>query len=153
MKEKILVSACLAGYPCRYDGKSNEVLWCKKLVEEGIGIPICPEQFGGLSTPRIRSERKGDKVIQESGNDVTKEFHLGAKKALTIAKEKDVHYAILKAKSPSCGNKQIYDGTFTHNLVEGKGVTAELFEKEGIQVFDENEEDLVLSLLKKETGS
>ena len=136
---KILVSACLLGIPCRYDGKSKPCEAVIALKNEHTLIPVCPEELGGLETPRIPSEIKGDRVIRQDGKDVTLEYNLGAQKALQIAKVQGASVAILKAKSPSCGNRQIYDGTFGKNLIDGKGITTRLLEKNSIRVISENE--------------
>lgn len=119
----------------------------KKLseIEKLIGlynlIPVCPEQLGGLPTPRIPAERVKDRVITQVGVDVTKEYQIGAEEALKIAKLYNCKKAILKEKSPSCGCGKIYDGTFSRNLIVGNGVTAELLLKNGIEVFGESEID------------
>ncbi|OPJ60502.1 DUF523 domain-containing protein [Clostridium oryzae] len=139
-----LVSACLAGEKCRYDGKSSEIEYIKKLVEDGKAVLICPEQLGGLSTPRIpceiiEDEQGNRRVIGKDGKDYTKQYTEGAKKSLEIAESKEIKKAILKAKSPSCGCKSIYDGSFTGKLIEGKGFTAELLMKNGIEVYTEDE--------------
>lgn len=104
-------------------------------------IPVCPEQLGGLPTPRIPAERVKDRVITQVGVDVTKEYQIGAEEALKIAKLYNCKKAILKEKSPSCGCGKIYDGTFSRNLIVGNGVTAELLLKNGIEVFGESEID------------
>lgn len=137
--KKIIVSACLLGAPCRYDGKSkpcNEVISLSNLYEL---IPICPEMLGGLKTPRIPAEIKGEKVIRKDGIDVTENYKIGAKKSLEIAKEQNCKIAILKEKSPSCGYGLVYDGTYTKTLIEGNGITADLFLKNGIKVINERE--------------
>ena len=132
----IIVSACLAGYRCRYDGKivpDDEIV---ALVKQGCAIPVCPEMLGGLPCPRIPAERTEDglRVVTREGNDVTEAFTSGAFEALRMAKLFGCDRAILKANSPSCGCGQIYDGTFSGTLIEGDGVTAELFKKNGIAV-------------------
>ena len=132
----IIVSACLAGYRCRYDGKivpDEEVV---ALIKCGGAIPVCPEMMGGLPCPRIPAERTEDglRVVNREGDDVTDAFELGASEALRMAKLYGCDRAILKAKSPSCGCGQIYDGTFSGTLTEGDGVTAELFKQNGIAV-------------------
>lgn len=137
--KKILVSACLLGIPCRYDGKSNPNQEVISLKDKFELIPICPEVLGRLPTPRIPAEIQGERVVRSDGVDVTLEYTKGAKKALEIAKEKDCDLAILKAKSPSCGNREIYDGTYTKTLIKGKGITVKLFEKNGITVINESE--------------
>lgn len=138
---KILVSACLIGCDCRYIGDScrNEVV--RALAEKHILIPVCPEQLGGLTTPRLPSERQGEKVVMVDGTDVTAQFAKGAENALEIAKLTNVDFAILKAHSPSCGKGMIYNGTFSGEKCEGNGVTADLFIENGIHVFTEKELD------------
>lgn len=138
MTKKTLVSACLAGKACRYDGKANLHPKIKKMVEEGEAITVCPEQLGGLSTPRIPCEiindRQGLRVINKSGQDMTKAFIKGARKTVEIAKENHVTEAILKSNSPSCGCGQIYDGTFSGVLIKGEGITTIELKKNGITV-------------------
>ena len=138
---KILISACLLGLPCRYDGASKPQLWVKELARRHELIPMCPEQMGGLPTPRDPAERQGDKVISCAGKDVTKEYTKGAETALYFAKLNHVDFAVMKAKSPSCGKGLIYDGTFTGNKIPGNGVTVELLNANGIPVFTEDELD------------
>lgn len=146
---KIIVSGCLFGNDCRYKGdncKCDELL---ALAKDHTLIPVCPEQMGGLSTPRNPAEIVGDKVISNQGKDVTEEYTKGADTALYIAKLNNADVAVLKANSPSCGKGIIYDGTFTGNKTKGNGVTVTKFLAEGITVFTENEiEDLKKSLNK-----
>lgn len=137
----ILISGCLLGLKCRYDGKEKKLSEIEKLIGLYNLIPVCPEQLGGLPTPRIPAERVKDKVITQVGVDVTKEYQLGAEEALKIAKLYNCKKAILKEKSPSCGCGKIYDGTFSRNLIVGNGVTADLLLKNGIEVFGESEID------------
>ena len=136
--EKILISACLLGINCKYNGKNNYNSLIEKLKEKYILIPICPEQMGGLSTPRNPSEIKGDKVISSAGDDVTTNFIAGANKALDIAKKENISIAILKEGSPSCGSNYIYDGTFTKTKVDGMGITARLLSNNNIKIYNEN---------------
>ena len=138
--EKILVSACLLGSNCKYDGTNNKNEKVLKYIKDKEVIPICPEIMGGLQTPRIPSERVENKVLSKEGIDVTSNFKKGAEEALYLAKLFNVKKALLKAKSPSCGNGLIYDGTFTHTKKEGFGVTTELLKKNGIKII--TEEDL-----------
>ena len=134
-----IVSACLAGENCRWDGKSRP---CKKvieLVEKGEAIAICPEQLGGLSTPRIPAEQIGNRIYTKEGRDVTKEFYKGAEEVLKIAKKNNCLEAILKSKSPSCGSGMVYDGTFSGNLIYGDGVLTRLLKEHSIKVYTEEE--------------
>lgn len=140
--ERILVSACLVGVNCKYNGGNNLNLEILKLVQEGKAILVCPEQLGGLSTPRNPSEivdRISSKVVASDGTDVTKEYQKGAYETLKIANLYQVKKAILKSKSPSCGNTTIYDGTFTHTLTGGEGITTKLLRENGIEVVNEDE--------------
>lgn len=136
-----LCSACLLGIACRYDGKSKPNAKVLDLAKKEILIPICPEQLGGLATPREAAQRVGKRVVTQSGVDLTEAFLKGAKSVLLIAKLMGVNEAILKQKSPSCGCGKVYDGTFSGTIIEGDGVTCELLKKEGIHVL--SEEDLV----------
>lgn len=139
MKTKILVSACLLGYKCRYDGKSNKNDDVIALGEEYELISICPECFGGLPTPREPAEIKDGRVVNILGEDVTEQFKSGAEQALYIAKECNAPCALLKENSPSCGCGKIYDGSFTKTKIDGNGVTAQLLVDNEIQVFTEAE--------------
>jgi len=135
----IIVSACLAGINCAYDGQSRI---CKKVVEllkSGKAIPVCPEQLGGLTTPRLPAEIKNDCVIRNDGKDVTKNFEKGALEALKIAQLVGCKKAIFKAKSPSCGKGKIYDGNFISKLIDGNGITTKLFLENSIEVISEIE--------------
>lgn len=135
-----ICSACLLGIRCRYDGKTKGNRKVIDLARKEFLIPLCPEQLGGLSTPREPAQRKGQRVITESGKDVSKNFKEGARQVLKIAKLYGVKEAILKQRSPSCGCGQIYDGTFSKTIKKGDGVTASLLKKNGIKVT--TEEDL-----------
>lgn len=135
----IIVSACLVGLNCRYKGDSCLNEQVMKLKANNILIPVCPEQLGGLPTPRNPSERVGDKVLMNDGTDVTAEYTKGAEMALKIAKITDADFAVLKENSPSCGSGIIYDGSFTGCKINGYGVTAELFKKNGIRIFTESD--------------
>lgn len=138
-----IISACLAGINCKYDGGNNYVPKIVQLLKEKKAILVCPEQMGGLTTPRLPSEiicNGGDiKVVNIKGEDVTEEFIKGAEETLKIAKLIKAKCAILKSKSPSCGKGKIYDGTFQNKLVEGNGITANLLQKNGIIVYTEEE--------------
>lgn len=135
----ILVSACLLGCPCRYDGKSKPNDAVLSLLTRHTLIPVCPEQMGGLSTPRMPAERKDGGVFTESGGDVTGQYRRGAEEALRLARLYGCKYAILKERSPSCGSGQIYDGSFSRTLISGDGVTAQLLKAHGITVLGESE--------------
>lgn len=132
-----IVSACLAGQRCRYDGTAKPCPRVIGLIRAGKAIPVCPEELGGLPTPRAPAEivrvKGGQKVLQKSGTDVTAEFVKGAREALRIARLNKAEKAILKSKSPSCGIGQIYDGTFRGQLTKGDGVTAQLLKENGIE--------------------
>lgn len=140
MKIEFVVSACLAGCKCRYDGKDNLCPKVKALVEEGRAITVCPEVMGGLPTPRIPSERKEDKIINAEGFDNTPYFEKGVELAIEEVKKYNIKKAILKAKSPSCGNKYIYDGSFTKTLIEGKGLLAEKLSELSVEIYDEGDD-------------
>ena len=134
---KVLVSACLLGYNVKYDGKNNFNEELNDFLKNYDVIPICPELLGGLNIPRIPSEIKNNKVINQEGKDVTNNFLNGAHKVLDIVKENNIKIAILKNKSPSCGSDLIYDGTFTHKLINGYGVCAKLLTENGVVVLNE----------------
>ena len=144
-KQAILVSACLLGICCRYDGASKPCADVIKLREKFLLIPTCPEVDGGLPTPRIPSERVGDKVLMRDGKDVTHNYVSGAEMALELAERFSCVAAVLKARSPSCGSNLIYDGSFSGNLIAGDGVAAELLKKKGIDVYTEEEIDNLLA--------
>lgn len=148
--KKILVSQCLyGGEPVRYDGKSKAETDPRflKWKEEGRLIPVCPEVFGGLPTPRADAQRVGDKVIARTGKDVTFEYMKGAHEAVRLAKEHDVLCALMKEKSPSCGSNRIYDGTFEGNMIDGQGTAVELLRKENVIVYSEEQLDEVEKLI------
>lgn len=135
----ILVSACLLGINCKYNGENN---FCENVVRMGDKhtlVPVCPEQLGGLKTPREPSEICGDRVINKSGDDVTSQYEKGAQEALRIARLCSCSAAVLKKRSPSCGIGEVYDGTFSKRLVTGMGITAQLLKNNGIEVYSEDE--------------
>lgn len=135
---KILVSSCLLGHNCKYNGSHNENKAVMALKDRYELIPVCPELLGGLKVPRLSSELKGDKVINENEEDVTTFFEKGALLTLEIAQKNHCQVAILKAKSPSCGFGLIYDGTFSHHLITGVGITAKLLYQNGIVILNED---------------
>ena len=141
--KSILISACLLGVCCRYDAQSVTYPKIEELRERFKLIPFCPEIYGGLPTPRIPAERRGDRVVNAHGDDVTENYQRGASEALRIARMMECDVAILKERSPSCGSNYIYDGTFERRLISGVGVTSELLMKNGIRVFSENDIDKV----------
>lgn len=147
-KQAILVSACLLGVCCRYDGESKPCKAVTALREKFALIPICPEVDGGLPTPRTPSERVGDRVLMRDGRDVTDNYVAGAKSALERARMFDCKAAILKARSPSCGSGKIYDGSFSGQLTDRDGVCAELLKKCNIDVYTEEE---ISEFIKKYT--
>ena len=131
----IIVSACLAGFRCRYDAKVEPDPSIVELVRRGEAIPVCPEQFGGLPCPRTPAERTDDnRVVARDGRDVTEAFRRGAEETLRIAQLYGCRQAILKAKSPSCGLGRIYDGTFSGVLRDGNGMTTDLLLQNGVTV-------------------
>lgn len=136
---KILVSACLLGLPCRYDGKSVACPELLKLKERHELIPFCPEIYGGLPTPRCPAEIREHLVITKDGSNVTQQYNKGALLAAETAKQLHCELAILKEKSPSCGTHRVYDGTFTGTLKAGMGVTARLLSENGIRCISDED--------------
>lgn len=135
----ILVSKCLLGENCRYCGdncKNDKVL---ALGKRYTLVGICPEQDGGLPTPRLPAERVGERVLAKDGSDVTRHYNEGAHLALAAAKQYEIAFAVLKAKSPSCGKGVIYDGSFTGAKTKGNGVTAQLLLDNGYTVYTEDD--------------
>ena len=137
----IVVSECLAGIKCRYDGDSKPCQKVIELIKQGKAIPVCPEQLGGLPTPRAPAEIVGDKVLTKDGEDKTTEFIRGTKEAMKIVEMANCTEAILKAKSPSCGCGRIYDGTFTGNTKEGDGLFTKSLKEKGIKCTTEEEHE------------
>ena len=135
----VLVSACLLGCPCRYDGKSKPCEAVLALMDKHTLIPVCPEQMGGLATPRPPAECKAGGVFTETGTDVTAQYRRGAEEALHLARLYGCTHAILKERSPSCGSSGIYDGSFSRALIPGDGVTAAILRQNGITVLGESE--------------
>ena len=144
MKEKLLVSACLLGVNCKYSGGNNYSPAVEALREQFELVPVCPEQLGGLPTPRVPSERVGDKVLARDGTDVTDAFRRGAARALALARSSGAALAVFQARSPSCGSGEIYDGSFSGKLVPGKGVTTELLEQNGITIYSDDRIEALL---------
>lgn len=137
MARQYVVSACLAGEPCRYDGGCSPCPAVQRLIRAGQALPVCPETLGGLPTPRVPSEIRGGRVVAKDGTDVTDAFTRGAEEALRLAQENGCTAAILKARSPSCGSGEIYDGTFTGTRVSGEGVFARMAREAGLEIWNE----------------
>lgn len=138
-KENVLISACLLGINCRYDGGHNYEPLVEELKKKYNLIPVCAEIYGGLTTPRTPAERIGDKVVFKDGTDATAPFFRGAEEILKLAGFYGCKLAVLKERSPSCGSGMIYDGTFTGKLVPGDGVLCELLKKNEIEVLGESD--------------
>ena len=134
---RLLVSACLLGVMCRYDGQSRPDEKVLGLLKNHVLVPVCPEQLGGLSTPRCPCEIQGDRVMSRDGDDRTAEYEKGALEALRLCRLFSCEAAVLKAKSPSCGLGCVYDGTFSATLRPGDGVTAGLLKNSGVPVYTE----------------
>ncbi len=134
---RFIVSACLAGHPCRYDGKACSCPEVVELVKRGDALPVCPEMLGGLGVPRPCSEQFEGRVRTRNGEDVTDAFTRGARKALQQALDAGCTAAILKEKSPSCGVHRIYDGTFSGRIVAGKGIWTTLLIEHSLEIFTE----------------
>ena len=139
--ENLLISACLLGVSCRYDGKSKSLPDAEKLMGKYNLIPVCAEIMGGLSTPRPPAEIVGDKVLTESGKDVTAEYIKGAEEVLRLGKIFGCKKALLKERSPSCGSGIIHNGKFDGGLVSGFGKTAKILLENNIEVFGESQID------------
>lgn len=136
---RILISACLLGVCCRYDGAAKGHPLAEALAARYELVPVCPEQLGGLATPRPPAERLGDRVVTQHGGDETEAYHRGADEAWKICRMLECQAAVLKERSPSCGLGSIYDGTFSGTLRAGDGVTAALLLKQGIPVYGESQ--------------
>lgn len=157
---KVCVSACLLGKNCKYNGGNNYNEAVAQFVKDKEVVSVCPEQLGGLPTPRVPSEivhfdssAESCRVMNKAGVDVDDAFRKGAALAAEKAIAEHVELAVLKANSPSCGVHHVYDGTFTGTIVEGKGVFAALMEAHGIQVIDENDiEHCELAQKQTDTG-
>ena len=148
----ILVSACLVGINCRYDGKNCLEKQLQKLTDKHTLIPVCPEQLGGLGTPRnpVELSTYDNKILAKTkdGTDLTSHFTCGAKATLRIAQLNHCKTAILKSKSPSCGHGEIYSGSFDDTLIKGNGITAQTLIEKGIEIYTEEEIPQMLRMLK-----
>ena len=132
-----LVSACLCGISCRYDGGASTVESLARLSARGGALAVCPEVDGGLPIPRPPCELDNGRALTRDGDDLTANFTAGAAHALRLAREHGIRFAILKEKSPSCGGTVIYDGSFSRTLVPGRGIAAALLQAHGIRVLSE----------------
>ena len=150
MRERILISACLLGVNCRYDGGGKAIPELAELMELCELIPVCPEQLGGLSTPRAPSERAGVRVRTRDGRDVTGAFARGAAEAVKLAERFGARRALLKERSPSCGRGTIYDGSFTGGLRPGDGVAAEALAARGVEIYGESRARELMDVLRRE---
>lgn len=148
MKPRVVVSQCLLGIPCRYDGKCAVHEAARDAACARGWIPVCPEILGGLATPRTPAERQGERVVTRDGQDVTAAYRRGAEQALRIAKLYGAKYALLKERSPSCGAGMIYDGTFSGTRIPGDGVTAALLRQNGLSVYGESRIEELIEQLK-----
>ena len=136
---KVLISACLLGDNVKYSGGNNLMPELVRLLEKyKVNIvKICPECFAGLPIPRVPSEIREDKVFSKDGRDITEEFLSGAEKTYQVAKNKEIDFAILKERSPSCGSSYVYDGSFSGKVIQGQGFTARKLNEENIVIFSE----------------
>ena len=140
-----IISGCLLGHNCKYNGGNNRSEDVIKFCEKHRHVVVCPESAGKLPTPRPPAERRGNRIIDKNGKDVTEAFITGAEMSLKICMRladfagEELEGAILKANSPSCSSRKVYDGTFTRTLIDGMGVTAQLLSENGIRVVDETE--------------
>ena len=148
----LLISACLMGVKCRYDGKTKPLPCLKQLMDEYTLIPVCPEVLGGLPTPRVPAERIGDKVITQDGRDVTRNYEQGAQEALRMAQMTGCTTALLRERSPSCGSGVIYDGSFSGGLCPGDGVCGALLKQNGIHVLGESRVHELLPFMVRKAG-
>ena len=144
MREALLVSACLLGVRCRYDGQSVPCADAAALAARYHLIPVCPEQLGGLPTPRVPAERRAERVVTKDGRDVTQAYRRGAEQVLFLAQTLGCRAALLKERSPSCGSGTIYDGRFCGVLCAGYGVCAQQLLEHGIRVYGESQIDALL---------
>lgn len=143
----VLISACLCGQACRYDGRASLLDGCLPLVESGVALPVCPEVLGGLLVPRPPCEILGGRVVTAAGLDCTAAFEAGARAVLELANRHGIGLAIFKERSPSCGTSRIYDGGFSGRLVPGQGLCTALLRRSGVQVYGEEEAPAIIRQL------
>ena len=148
-KPVILISACLLGVNCRYNGSGGLLPEIAELKTLAQLVPVCPEILGGLPTPRPPAERLNGRVVNCEGGDVTDAYARGARESLALAQLLGAHSAILKERSPSCGAGEIYDGSFSHTRIPGDGVTSELLKQNGICVCGESRIPAIIEQLKE----
>lgn len=149
-KPRILVSACLLGVNCRYNGTGGELEQMSELMELAELVPVCPEILGGLPTPRPPAERQDGRVITCEGGDVTEAYARGAEESLRLAQLFGARIALMKERSPSCGAGEIYDGTFTHTRIPGDGTASALLKAKGVEVYGETRIGELINRLKEE---
>ena len=150
MRRRVLMSACLMGVNCRYGGGGRAIPELAELMDRCELIPVCPEQLGGLPTPRTPSERVGERILARDGRDVTEAFQRGAAETCALAERFGARLALLKERSPSCGCGMIYDGSFTGGLTAGDGATAEALKARGVEIFGESRVRELIELLGRE---
>ena len=141
---RILISACLLGAACRYDGRSKPHPLVRALAARHELVPVCPEQLGGLPTPRPPAERRGERVVTAAGTDVTEQYRRGAEETLRLCRLLGCRVAVLKERSPACASGQLYDGSFTATVTDGWGVTAQWLAQNGVAVYGESRIEEVL---------
>ena len=149
-KPRILISACLLGVNCRYNGAGGALAELGELMEVAELVPVCPEILGGLPTPRPPAERVGDRVLTAEGGDVTGAYAKGAQESLKLARIFGAKAALMKERSPSCGAGEIYDGSFSHTRVFGSGVVAGMLMENGVAVYGESRVRALIDLLREE---
>lgn len=148
-KKVVLISACLMGVSCRYNGTGGSLDQIDELMRLAHLVPVCPEILGGLPTPRPPAERREGRVITCEGGDVTGAYLRGAQQCLHLARLYGATCALMKERSPSCGAGEIYDGTFTHTRIPGDGTASELLKANGIAVYGESRIGELMDLLKE----
>ena len=131
-----MVSGCLLGENCKYNGRNNYSEKVAEFIKGHEVVSVCPECLGGLPVPRVPAEIVNGMVINKEGENVDIQFRKGAEIALEIARKESIDLAILQSRSPSCGVKQIYDGTFSKNIIDGQGIFAKLLKENGFQIID-----------------
>jgi len=139
LSESIIISACLLGEPCRFDGQGKHNSSLLEVLKNKHLISVCPEVEGGLTIPRPPAEINGNRVLRESGEDVTRQFEVGAELCVTAGIGARATLAILKSRSPACGCGQVYDGSFSKTLISGDGIFTQLLKKSGIECISDEQ--------------